>query len=101
MKVNTVGYFVTLRLPDHITPEEAQKQLGVCISFGQPSISLAWVLPDANDTEVWCVPDGCPAYICAGPHVSVTVDGIEMVIPVRGPERDAPGSASASPDSAR
>lgn len=43
----TAGYWVTLRLPDHITPEQAERELRTCISFGQAKVSLAYVLPDA------------------------------------------------------
>lgn len=44
--MNTVGYLVVLRLPDEIQPEQGIRELGTCITFGQPSISLQYVIPD-------------------------------------------------------
>lgn len=49
--MNTVGYLVVLRLPDEIQPEQGIRELGTCITFGQPSISLQWSTPDG-------IPDG-------------------------------------------
>jgi hypothetical protein len=54
----TVGFIVRLRLPERITPEDAQRDLQTCISFGQAELSAPWVIPDAN-AEPQDAPPGC------------------------------------------
>jgi hypothetical protein len=44
--MSTVGFLVTLRLPDRIQPEAALHELRTCVSFGQAGISLQYVVPD-------------------------------------------------------
>lgn len=43
------GYLIVLSLPPGMTPEQAQRELGSCISFGDPEISLQWLLPAARE----------------------------------------------------
>lgn len=47
----TAVYLVTLRLPDHISPEQAEHELQTCISFGQPEIRLYFSTEDEHGPE--------------------------------------------------
>jgi hypothetical protein len=49
--VTQAGYIVRLTLPPGMTPEKARDELQTCITFGQPEVSLHYILesPDAPD----------------------------------------------------
>jgi len=42
---------VRLTLPPGMTPEKAADELRTCISFGQPEVSLQYVLESAAEPE--------------------------------------------------
>lgn len=51
--MQTIGINITLRIPDHMTPEQAVGDVRTSIGFGQAlDVNLAWVLPDPPTDEV-------------------------------------------------